>query len=142
MALILPHHHETLFMFRYDSGGLNGRSTKRITRRSRSVEVWWRLHLHDSDFYYRLLVVRLRSLLEQDFQDFPRLQVNPEKSCKSCHQFFRFLPDRKIRPYSTAIKLLWLVEQDTRAHHHGSNRILRHRGAQFQFALQTVLESF
>ena len=42
---------------------VNGRTTQRTLGRRRRVEVWRRMHFNHFDLYYRVLVTRLRKLL-------------------------------------------------------------------------------
>lgn len=72
LALSLPKNGPSGFAVLISSGyratinstrGLHGRSTERNTGGRGSVEVWRRMHLHDPDFHHRLLVTRLREVL-------------------------------------------------------------------------------
>jgi DNA topoisomerase-1 len=60
------HKAEQCVWLRFSEEGrlINGRSIKRNTGRRSSVEVWRRMHFHDSDFYYRVLGAGIRELLK------------------------------------------------------------------------------
>jgi hypothetical protein len=65
MALSLPSDDVIDLVSRYQAEVINGRSIKRNTRRCSGVEIWRRMHLHDSDLYYRVLGAGLRALLNR-----------------------------------------------------------------------------
>ena len=64
MALILPRESPQHFVFGYHARRkVNGRTTERTFGGRCGVEIWRWMHFHDSDFYYRVLVTRLRTVL-------------------------------------------------------------------------------
>ena len=124
---------------------INGRSVKRNTRWCGGVEVWRWMHLHDPDFYYRILGAGICAVLTTDFR------IDPCKACfiksgKSVlpadNKFLGLLPNRQVLPNRAAIQLLGLTKQDTGTHRDSAYRIFRHRRTQFQFTLQAILQSF
>jgi len=150
MAPILPIVRRSDLCVRISSKGkLNARTIKRNSGGRCCVEVWWRMHFHHPDLYYRLLAPGLRELLNridrilQDFQDESCESYLILKIMSPAHdQLLVRLPNWEVWSDRTAIQFLGLIEQNTRAQHDGRDRILRHRGAKFQFRLQTVLQPF
>jgi len=65
MALILPIGGAKRFLCSDIKQGekLNAGTIERTSGGRRCVEVWRRMYFHHSDFYYRVLVIRLRELL-------------------------------------------------------------------------------
>ena len=73
------------YCFDIDQGGLiNGRSVKRNTRRCGGVEVWRWMHLHHSDFYYRVLGAGIRALLVTRILRICKRRFTRIHPCKSC----------------------------------------------------------
>ena len=116
---------------------VNGRTTQRNTCRRGSVEVWWRLHLHDLDLYYRFLGTRIRELLIG-----PIGHIGPILLLPADDEFLGLLPNWKVRWNRAPRQLLRMIEQYAGASDDGADRIVRHRGPQFQFRLQAALQSF
>ena len=122
MALILPIGGANQFLCSdiTQGGRLNARTIKRNSGGRRCVEVRWRMYFHDSDFYSRVLVIRICELLRGLLLCGP-LRISAYLCVNDCfnaenaeirrgpqrlptdYEFFSFLPDRKVRTDRTAI---------------------------------------
>ena len=66
LAFVLPSylHNFGLCLKTKQQENVNGRTTQRNLGRRRRVEAWRRVYFDDLDLYYRVLVTRIRSLLD------------------------------------------------------------------------------
>ena len=129
MALILPigGAKQILCSDITQGGRLNARTIKRNSGGRRCVEVRWRMYFHDSDFYSRVLVIRICELLRGCFSaalcvslrfsafndglnaEIAEIRRGPQR-LPTDYKFFGLLPNREIRPDRTTIQFVGLIQ--------------------------------